>query len=71
MAQHKMKQKVQLPKGVKVKGRSKIQKHGPKKGQKLHIKPKKLQNPAEAKYNRLVTKAINEKNKQLISSRAN
>lgn len=69
MVQHKMKQKVTLPKGAKRKVR-KIKALGPKKGQNLLIAPKRVHAVQQAKINAEITRVINEKNEEMIKEKA-
>ncbi len=69
MVQHKVKQKVSLPAGVKQKSvgmKAKKGGKGPKKGHMIQIKPKKQAAIDEAKLQKAVTKFINEKNQEEI-----
>ncbi|VDO29297.1 unnamed protein product [Onchocerca flexuosa] len=70
MVQHKMKKKVTLPSGVKQKKKMKSTKQGPKKGHQLTIAPKKPSAVQQAKIDTEITRTINEKNEQLLKSRA-
>lgn len=70
MVQHKMKKKVSLPNGVKQKKKMKSTKQGPKKGRQLTIAPKKPAAVQQVKIDSEITRTINEKNEQLLKSRA-
>lgn len=69
MVQHKVKQKVKLPQGVK-KTKGNIKKKtgvvAPKKGQHLHITPKNQQKIKQFKAEREITKVINADNEDLL-----
>ncbi|CAD6196705.1 unnamed protein product [Caenorhabditis auriculariae] len=66
---HKMKQKTTLPKGVKTKVK-KAKATGPKRGQFLHIAPKKKHVIESEKVAAEVTRIINEKNEEMVKGRA-
>uniref|UniRef100_A0A915AUK1 Uncharacterized protein n=1 Tax=Parascaris univalens TaxID=6257 RepID=A0A915AUK1_PARUN len=69
MVQHKVKQKVMLPKGAKQKVK-KAKPKGPKKGHQISIAPKKAAAIEQAKVNTEVTKLINQRNEEMIKERA-
>jgi len=74
MAQHKMKQKMSLPKGAKQKSLKRInnsqKSRGPRKGTSIIIAPKKIAAIKDAKMGAEVTRIINEKNEHLTRKRA-
>ncbi|CAB3406271.1 unnamed protein product [Caenorhabditis bovis] len=70
MAQHKMKQKATLPKGVQKKQKKVKKNEGPKKGKFLHIAPKKAHIIEAEKVAAHVTKVINDKNEEMVKGRA-
>ncbi|CAG9536418.1 unnamed protein product [Cercopithifilaria johnstoni] len=70
MVQHKMKKKVSLPGGVKLKKKVKSTKRGPKKGHQLTIAPKKPAAIQQTKFDSEITRIINNKNEQSIKGRA-
>ncbi|TMS37571.1 hypothetical protein L596_004474 [Steinernema carpocapsae] len=66
MAQHNMKQKTTLPKGVKNKMKRAPKKTGPKRGQNLYIAPKKAVAIEQARISAEVSKVINKKNEEMV-----
>lgn len=69
MVQHKMKQKITLPKGVKQKAK-KPKPTGPKRGHNLYIAPRKQQLMQQDKVAAEVTKIINDKNEEMVKGQA-
>lgn len=74
MAQHKMKQKVTLPKGIKrksLKHSANAQKQkGTKKGSNVVAVPKKAEALKNAQVSAQITKIINERNEGILKMRA-
>ncbi|KAH7730988.1 Protein K07F5.15 b [Aphelenchoides avenae] len=70
MPQHKMKQKTSLPKGVKQKVKKVKKTNGAKKGANMQLAPKKPQAVREAKISAEVSRIINEKNEEMVRTRA-
>uniref|UniRef100_A0A1I7Y5X1 Leydig cell tumor 10 kDa protein homolog n=1 Tax=Steinernema glaseri TaxID=37863 RepID=A0A1I7Y5X1_9BILA len=71
MAQHNMKKKTTLPKGVKNKAKKAPKKTGPKRGQNLYIAPKKAVTIEQSRISAEVSKVINKKNEEMIKNIAN
>ena len=73
MVQHKIRQKVSLPKGVKqksLKSNNVPKQRGPRKGANLSIAPKKKAAVQDAKIGAEVTRIINDKNEDVTRARA-
>uniref|UniRef100_A0A0N4Z591 Leydig cell tumor 10 kDa protein homolog n=1 Tax=Parastrongyloides trichosuri TaxID=131310 RepID=A0A0N4Z591_PARTI len=68
MAQHKMKKKVSLPAGAKVKS-GKVKKEYPKK-RGLMAAPKKPHAVADMKMASIVTRTVNQRNEETVKYRA-
>ncbi|KAK0397973.1 hypothetical protein QR680_002368 [Steinernema hermaphroditum] len=71
MAQHSMKKKTTLPKGVKNKVKRAPKKTGPKRGHNLYIAPKKAVAVEQARVSAEVSKVINKKNEEMVKNIAN